>query len=155
MRTVTSLLRDPLGDIAFKPSSPTDSEESDNILDWLKWSQPQPRIPGISDAEMVFIVPVLFPGGVRNVTLLFRNIAIARVSCTFRYCHFRTLTVLQILRALMFGKKTVGPDCLYESKWMVHGKCFAKVHGVESVTPAMIALGSILVRTSSSHYRYL
>ncbi|KAJ2911662.1 hypothetical protein MD484_g8754, partial [Candolleomyces efflorescens] len=106
VRTMTFSLRDGIGASAF------DSE---------------PPIPGISDEEMNYIFPVLFPGGVRNVTLMFRNVAIARM-----------------LRGFLFGAGTVKPETVHAKTWTIHGKCFAKVHGVKELTPAMIALASVL-----------
>ncbi|KAJ2924364.1 hypothetical protein H1R20_g12731, partial [Candolleomyces eurysporus] len=120
VRQMTFGLRDGAGAAAFPVND-------DGPVDWLKWSQPQRVIPGFSQEEMAFIFPVLFPGGIHNITLIFRNIGIAR-----------------ILHSLLFGSGSVKPKYLFADKWPVHGKCFAKLQGVKELTPAMIALGSVL-----------
>jgi hypothetical protein len=51
-----------------------------------------------------------------------------------------------MLRGFLFGAGTVKPETVHAKTWTIHGKCFAKVHGVKELTPAMIALASVLVR---------
>jgi hypothetical protein len=66
-----------------------DSEVNGNgTIDWINWSEPQPPISGISDEEMNYIFPVLFSGGVHSVTLMFCNVAIARIRL---YCRITAI----------------------------------------------------------------